>query len=242
MQRVQEAQSLPLRPNKTPFMYQTWRRMIFLHCHVAHDLIQANLPPGLGVDTFEGEAWLSLVGFQVRDLRLRGLPSTPLYSHFDEINVRTYVFDEHNRPGIWFYSLDASNWLDCKAAQLGLGLPYRYTRVAEHSDEQGNNIIDAAKGGRYCRIRGAPSGDRRVAVADTLPFFLQERYLLFSQHRGKLKSLQIHHKPYEFREFQMEECRQNLLQIAGFPASRWLFAWSVDQLEVEFFFPQKVHR
>ena len=50
-------------------MFQSWRELLFLHWDFPVEQIQATLPPGLHVDTFDGQAWLGVVPFRMRQLR-----------------------------------------------------------------------------------------------------------------------------------------------------------------------------
>ena len=54
--------------------------------------------------------------FSVTGLRARGLLPLPFGSSFRELNVRTYVTRD-GKPGIWFFSLDASSRLAVEAAR-----------------------------------------------------------------------------------------------------------------------------
>ena len=45
------------RPESRPVMYQSWHDLLFLHWAWDPAAIQATLPAGLRVDTFEGRAW-----------------------------------------------------------------------------------------------------------------------------------------------------------------------------------------
>ena len=48
--------------------------------------------------------------FRLSNFRLRGMLPIPGLNSFLELNVRTYVV-AGGRPGIWFFSLDASSQL-----------------------------------------------------------------------------------------------------------------------------------
>src|SRR5436190_924345 len=87
-------------------MEQRWENLLFLHWRVPPGRIQETLPAGLTVDTFEGQAWIGLTPFFMRNVRLRALPAIPWFSNFQELNVRTYAFDFDGTPGVWFYSLE----------------------------------------------------------------------------------------------------------------------------------------
>lgn len=98
-------------------MYQRWRDLLFLHWEYPVEQIQQTLPPGLRVDTYHGQAYLGIVPFFMCDIRPRFLPAVRGISHFLELNLRTYVYDEAGVPGVWFYSLDANQRLAVKVAR-----------------------------------------------------------------------------------------------------------------------------
>ncbi|MGE9270967.1 MAG: DUF2071 domain-containing protein, partial [Verrucomicrobiales bacterium] len=89
-------------------MSQRWSKLLFLHWRVDPAWIAHRLPPGLYVDTFEGEAWLGIVPFFMGRIRPTGLLPLPGISWFHELNVRTYVHDQRGIPGVWFLSLDCN--------------------------------------------------------------------------------------------------------------------------------------
>ena len=59
----------------------------------------------------------------VDNVGLRATPTMPWISAFPELNVRTYV-RVADRPGVFFFSLDAARWLPVAAAHTLLNLPY----------------------------------------------------------------------------------------------------------------------
>lgn len=98
-------------------MHQRWESLLFLHWRVPAATIQQTLPAGLTVDTFEGEAYLGISPFFMRQVRPTGLPAVPWLSDFLELNVRTYVYNADGVPGIWFYSLDCDQPLAVAGAR-----------------------------------------------------------------------------------------------------------------------------
>ena len=61
-------------------------------------------------------------------VRLRGTPAVPWLSAFPELNVRTYVTCGR-KPGVWFFSLDASSALAVAAARAAYKLPYFHSHI-----------------------------------------------------------------------------------------------------------------
>ena len=179
-------------------MRQRWDDLFFLHWEYAAEAIQARLPAGLTVDTFEGKAHLGVVGFRMNAVRPIGLPALPWLSYFNELNVRTYVRDASGEPGVWFFSLDCDRAPAVVIARAGFGLPY------EHA------AMDFGPGlAQSCRRSGetdtaqyawAPTSTPQVAIPGKLEFHLAERYSFFSERGGRLVRGQVFHTPYELSQ------------------------------------------
>ena len=67
--------------------------------------------------------WVGVVPFHMTNIRLRGLPPVPGTDKFPELNVRTYVTID-GKPGVYFFSLDATNLLAIMVAKTFYHLPY----------------------------------------------------------------------------------------------------------------------
>ena len=185
-------------------MAQTWERLLFAHWPVSE--AQLPVPPGLRLDTFDGSAWLGVTPFRLTGLRLRGTLPLPGISSFLELNVRTYV-TAGGKPGIWFFSLDASSRLAVEAARRAYRLPYHEARI---SAEERGELVDyrCARSeserpyvfeGRYRPVE-APD----PAKAGTLEHFLTERYCLYAEYEGELYRAEIHHPPWPLRPAEAE--------------------------------------
>ena len=104
-------------------MTQRWNDLLFLHYALAPELIRPLVPDVLTLDTYQQRAWVSVTPFWINHLRPPGIPSLPWLSHFAEINVRTYVTRD-GKPGVYFFSLDASHLSAVWGARVFYRLPY----------------------------------------------------------------------------------------------------------------------
>ena len=104
-------------------MDQRWGKILFLHWPIEETSIRQLLPAALELDTFEQSAWVSVTPFHLSGLRLHSAPPIPGLNSFNEINVRTYVHYK-GKPGIYFFSLDASKLVPALAARVFYRLPY----------------------------------------------------------------------------------------------------------------------
>jgi uncharacterized protein YqjF (DUF2071 family) len=211
------------RPAGRAAMYQRWRNLLFLHWRWDAAAIQRTLPAGLTVDTFEGRAWLGIVPFFMRGVRPAWCPPVPGISDFLELNVRTYVVDARGRPGVWFYSLDANQWLAVKLARSSFHLPYEHARMSARVEDS-SGLTDYR-----VRRRGAEAGSRFhyglaaaaptvAATPGTLEFFLVERYRLFAHdsRRGRLYSGRVYHSPYQMGPADVRAWDDAPLRLDGF--------------------------
>ncbi|MGI9644324.1 MAG: DUF2071 domain-containing protein, partial [Ilumatobacteraceae bacterium] len=70
---------------------QRWTDLAYFHWPYDPADVQPLLPPGVRVDTFDGNAWVGLIPFVMRDVRLGPSPAVPDLGTCVEINVRTDV-------------------------------------------------------------------------------------------------------------------------------------------------------
>jgi uncharacterized protein len=186
-------------------MGQTWEDLLFVHWRVPAETLRTLVSPHVEIEERDGSAWLGITPFRITALRFRGLLPVPGISSFLELNVRTYVTDGE-KPGIWFFSLDAASRLAVEAARAGYKLPYFAARM--HSARVGEWIAyESARGGAAgvaFAARYRPVGAEFPAKAGGLDEFLVQRYCLYTEHRGRLKRAEIHHRPWSLRRADVE--------------------------------------
>jgi uncharacterized protein YqjF (DUF2071 family) len=72
------------------FLTASWKTLVMLNYRIAGEVLRPLAPPGTELDPFEGHHYVSVVGFQFTDTRVRGW-SVPWHRHFEEINLRFYI-------------------------------------------------------------------------------------------------------------------------------------------------------
>jgi uncharacterized protein YqjF (DUF2071 family) len=209
---------------RTPILYQKWRSLLFLHWQYNVEAVQHTLPEGLHVDTFAGKAYLGIVPFFMEDVRPRLFPSIPGLSNFQELNVRTYVYDDRGTPGIWFYSLDANQWLAVQVARTIFRLPYFHAKMHKEINQETNEIMYwSQRSGAdpllitHFKYRPLLKTAVRRAEPLTLEFFLIERYILFtySNWSRRLFTARVHHVPYPLINVEVDHRDKNMFSLDG---------------------------
>ncbi len=204
------ARTLELRkdPGLKPVLYQDWTGLTFLHWEVDGRELAGKLPDGVSLDLWDGKAYLGVVPFTMQNIRPRGLPCVPGLSNFHETNVRAYVTGPDGSPGVWFLSLDASNRTGCWLGRTFFGLNYRFSQMEYRAG--GQTEYRSRRAGAENHVVSRAHGEEREAQPGTFEFFLVERYLLFSEVRGRLVKGLVHHAPYLVQPAECLVCETSL--------------------------------
>lgn len=206
-------------PAAPPVMYQTWSDLLFLHWEWDATEIQRTLPPGLFVDTFGGKAYLAVTPFFMNNVRASFLPEIPGTANFMELNVRTYVYDQTGRAGVWFYSLDCNQSLAALLARTFFSLPYHNADMQARERSEMIEYTCQRRGGREAaEFHYRKLSETIGSQPGSLPFFLAERYLLFawSKLARKLFVGRVHHAPYQLFHAQVGRADDVMLRLNGF--------------------------
>ena len=195
-----------------PITYQRWGSLTFLHWAFDPSVIQARVPDGFEVDTFDGAAYVSMTPF-VMTFRLRGLPPIPGIRRFPETNVRTYVRGPDGRDGIWFFSLEASSLPLVLGARALYGVPYVWATMS----------VDAGATVRYRSRRrtGRPAGHDITVTpgapcqGTALDHWLSGRWRGWTRVGGRDCTVPTEHPPWPLYEAAVIHLEESLLDANG---------------------------
>jgi hypothetical protein len=202
----------------TPALLMRWDRLTFLHWSYPPEVVQAMLPDGLRVDTFQGRAWVAITPFVMADVRPPGLPAIPQWSTFPETNVRTYVRAAGGSDGLWFFSLDAGR-AAALSARAVIGAPYVWSRM--RVEQHGRRISYTSR-----RVGSSVASAIEIDVGDPIPpsaltshdHFLTGRWRAFSRRAGRTLSTPVEHPPWPLHHATVASLDSNLIEAAGLPA------------------------
>jgi hypothetical protein len=181
-------------------MRQEWHDLLFAHWALPPEVVRPLVPAHFKLDLWQGHAYVGVVPFLIRNLRPCGIRALPGLSHFAEINVRTYVTME-NKPGVYFFSLDAENVSAVLGARLLYGLPY--FKSAFKVESSGGKVRYESRR----TVRPKPAEFRATyepasvelpwrPMSETVERFVSERYCLYNVIAGHVYRTHIHHRPW----------------------------------------------
>jgi uncharacterized protein len=207
---------------KSPWvMRQEWHNLLFAHWPLPAEVVRAVVPAQLPLDVWEGKAYVAVVPFQIRNLRPRGVPPIPGISNLGEINVRTYV-TVGDKPGVYFFSLDAETLSAVLGARLFYALPYFKAKF--EIAVNGSEVSYASR--RLTRPKPAEFSAQYRPVSEELPWkplneaverFVTERYCLYTVVAGHVYRTNIHHLPWPLQVASAEIAINTMAETVPLP-------------------------
>ena len=80
------------------FLAAEWNNLVMANYVVPKELLSSYVPFKTELDSYQGQTFISLVGFMFLNTRIRGF-NVPYHVDFEEVNLRFYV--KHNDNGQW---------------------------------------------------------------------------------------------------------------------------------------------
>lgn len=221
-------------------LHMTWRHVLFASWPLDPDIVRPHVPDAMTLDTFDGKAWLSVVGFTNVDVRPPWLPDGTGMA-LPELNLRTYVLHGDD-PGVYFFSLDAQGVLGVTAARLLHRLPYYYARIDLDVDGDAVRFRSRRRhpGARPARFAAtyAPESESFTPEPGTLVDFLVERDRYYTKAgSGAVRYADVEHEPWPLHQASVGIRENTLFQANGFntpeTAPVHLYSPGVDTVATE---------
>lgn len=195
-------------------MEQGWYNLLFAHWPFSRQRMRELVPQELEVDTYAGEAWVSIASFHLR-LRPRGLSAMGKVWFFPELNFRTYVrYRDHG--GIFFFSLDAGSLAAVLGARVFYRVPYFHSRMQIAMEGSQVRFKSERRFSRASfQAEYKPVSAVYEAAPGSLEHWLTERYCFFTVAGGKVFRTDIHHVPWPTQKTEAEISVNTVASAAG---------------------------
>jgi uncharacterized protein len=151
-------------------------------------------------------------------IRIRATLPLPWLSAFPELNLRTYV-TINDKPGVFFFSLDAANPVAVRLARRFFALPYYHALM--RTVRRGDTILYTSSRRNATSTTARldwtyrPTASSGFTLPGSLEHWLTERYCLYSANRhGELFRGEIHHLPWRLQPAEVER-KTTTVALAG---------------------------
>lgn len=203
-------------------MDQRWTDAVFMHWRIPEAVAAPFMPPGVVPDSFDGSAWVGLIGFRMQGAGLGRGPGIPYFGSFTEINVRLYSREPDGTRGVVFLSLDATRLAVVLAARAA-GIPYVWSRSGFRDAGAVDGPARPSAGYWVRRFRGGARSDFAVSVApepdaeatDPLSVHLTARFGLHTRFRGRTLYVPNTHSAWPLYRAELTRCEDQLVAAAG---------------------------
>jgi uncharacterized protein YqjF (DUF2071 family) len=200
-------------------MRQVWNDLLFAHWPVPPEVMRPLIPAQFDLDNFDGQCWIGVVPFHMTNVRIRAFSPIPFTYRFAELNVRTYVVYK-NRPGVYFFSLDAATAPAVWAARNFFHLPYFNARMP--FKVEGDNVTYSSTRTHHhapparLEVTYGPTGPVYRAQPGRIDDWLTARYCLYTtDSRQRVYRGEIRHQPWPLQAAQATFTANTMAGAAG---------------------------
>jgi uncharacterized protein YqjF (DUF2071 family) len=208
-----------------------------LNYRVSRDLLEPLVPRGTELDLWNGDAYISAVGFLFERIRVLGVPVLT-HRRFEEVNLRFYVRrDTEARHGVTFIRELVPRGLIAAAANLTYNEPYRrvemFHKLDVGQDETKRAAFEWRSGPRYGTLWVQGEGPGERLAAGSVEDFLTHREWGYTRQRdGSTVEYRVDHPRWTIWRAADAQCAGPALAasfgdefaevLRGGPQSAWL--------------------
>lgn len=189
--------------NAPVFLTADWADLAMLNYRVEQRALDDLVPAGTELDTWNGDTFISLVGFRFLQTRVRGL-RIPGHSNFDEVNLRFYVRRKASdgwRRGVVFVKeivpRRAIAWMArtlYNENYVALPMGHDVTPPSPDGTVAGTARYDWLSRGRWQRLSVGFSGVAAIPDESSEEAFITEHYWGYARQRdGATVEYQVEH-------------------------------------------------
>lgn len=184
------------------FLSAEWRNLAMLNYEVDPGILRSRVPHGTEVDSFQGKAFVSLVGFQFLRTKLFGILPVPFHTDFEEANLRFYVRrrerDEVRRGVVFIREIVPKRGV-AQIARLVYGENYSCCPMRHDVNADGKCRTAEYQwklNGDWCTLHVATAGDAAIPKEKSLEQFITEHYWGYVSRRGGCLEYRVSHEPW----------------------------------------------
>jgi uncharacterized protein YqjF (DUF2071 family) len=193
------------------FLTAEWRYLAMLNYAVDPQVLISRVPAGTELDFFNGETFVSLVGFRFLNTKVRGMP-IPFHRDFDEVNLRFYVKRREDavvKRGVVFIQEIVPRRAISLVAQFVYNENYRRLPMRHEIKRASAGLCvqyEWQLKSRWNRLTVDAKGEPREMASGSAEQFIAEHYWGYcARPGGGSLEYQVEHPPWKIREIERAE-------------------------------------
>ena len=188
------------------FLSAEWLHLVFLNYSLDAALLTPFVPRGTTLDSFDGNIYVSLVGFLFLKTKMFGKFAVPFHSAFEEANLRFYVrreVDGEVRRGVVFIKEIVPKPAIAFTARFFYGEKYVSLPMA-HKIASASDATELEyrwkHRGQWSRLVASASVAPQLPAQGSLQQYITEHYWGYSRQRsGRTIEYRVLHTPWLVR-------------------------------------------
>ena len=183
------------------FLTAQWRYLVMRNYAIDSAALQLLVPTGTELDFFEGETYVSVVGFRFLATEVFGV-GVPRFRDFEEVNLRFYVrrkAAEGWRRGVAFVRELVPRRAIAFVARTVYGEPYSVLPMGHSIEHKGDSLhveYRWKRGQKWESVGVLARGEPQPLAPGSHEEFIAEHYWGYTARRGGLSEYHVEHPPW----------------------------------------------
>ena len=167
------------------------------------EMLAPHVPAGTELDFFEGETYVSIVGFLFYHTVVMGLP-IPRHRNFEEVNLRFYVRKESGdtwRRGVVFLRELVPKLAIAVTARIFYGEPYQTLPMRSEVTDDESGVAatyEWRRGRKWERLAMTAKGASQKIGAGSHEEFITEHYWGYTARGARTSEYRVEHPRWKF--------------------------------------------
>lgn len=199
------------------FLKAQWQDLIMINYEVPRTLVEKYLPAGCEVDLENNRCFASLVLFQFKDCKVKGI-SWPGYRNFSEINLRLYVTFKDNdeiKRGVIFVKEFVPKKLIAFIAQKLYKEPYFYSQI-DYSSKADEKQRQLSYSWQEAQVSISSADNWQDLKQGSHEEFILEHYWGYSKHSPqKTNEYEVIHPAWQFSPIEIHKSELDFAKLYG---------------------------
>ncbi|MBA2250600.1 MAG: DUF2071 domain-containing protein [Chitinophagaceae bacterium] len=174
---------------KKIFLKAEWNNLVMANYHIDPSLLQSYLPSKTELDFFNGQTYVSLIGFMFQDVKVLGI-KIPWHINFEEVNLRFYVKHKENnqwKRGVVFIKEIVPKQAITYVANNFYHEKYSTLRMKHYRQEQAQELVTGYEWkfcDRWNKIEATTKKEMKQMITGSEEEFIAEHYFGYSRYNS----------------------------------------------------------